>query len=43
MASYQLGSLGPEVKQIQQQLKTLALYSGPIDGAYGGGTEAGWL
>jgi hypothetical protein len=39
MASYQLGSLGPEVKQIQQQLKTLALYSGAIDGAYGGGTE----
>ena len=40
MASYQRGSLGAEVEQIQQRLKALGLYNGPIDGSYGGGTEA---
>jgi len=40
MASYQRGSLGAEVGQIQQRLKALGLYNGPIDGSYGGGTEA---
>jgi peptidoglycan hydrolase-like protein with peptidoglycan-binding domain len=40
MASYQRGSLGAEVGQIQQRLKDLGLYNGPIDGSYGGGTEA---
>jgi hypothetical protein len=40
MACYQRGSLGPEVGKIQQKLTDLRLYSGPIDGSYGGGTEA---
>jgi hypothetical protein len=40
MASYQRGSLGAEVGQIQQRLKDSGLYNGPIDGSYGGGTEA---
>jgi Putative peptidoglycan binding domain len=40
MASYQCGSYGPEVEQIQQRLKALGTYNGPIDGDYGGGTEA---
>ncbi len=40
MASYQIGSLGPEVDQIQQRLKALGFYNGPVDGNYGGGTEA---
>jgi len=40
MASYQCGSYGPEVEQIQQRLKALGMYTGPIDGDYGGGTEA---
>lgn len=39
MACYQRGSLGPEVGKIQQKLSDLRLYSGPIDGNYGGGTE----
>jgi Putative peptidoglycan binding domain len=39
MACYQRGSLGPEVGNIQQKLNDLRLYSGPIDGNYGGGTE----
>jgi len=40
MASYQCGSQGSEVRQIQQRLKELGLYSGPIDGDFGGGTES---
>ena len=40
MASYQCGSYGPEVEQLQQRLKVLGTYNGPIDGDYGGGTEA---
>lgn len=40
MACYQRGSMGKEVEEIQQQLKTQGLYNGPIDGNYGGGTEA---
>jgi Putative peptidoglycan binding domain len=40
MACYQRGSMGKEVEQLQQQLKVLVLYNGPIDGNYGGGTEA---
>jgi len=40
MATYRLGSSGEEVRQIQVRLQTLGLYRGPIDGAFGGGTEA---
>ncbi len=40
MATYRVGSKGPEVLQIQTRLKTLALYNGPLDGEFGGGTEA---
>jgi hypothetical protein len=41
MTIYLLGSRGAEVLQIQQRLSTLLLYSGPLDGIFGGGTEAG--
>lgn len=37
---YRLGSKGEEVKRIQERLKTEGLYKGPIDGDFGGGTEA---
>jgi hypothetical protein len=37
---YKLGSRGKEVEQIQQKLKDAGLYSGPIDGEYGGGTRS---
>jgi putative peptidoglycan binding protein len=37
-ATYQLHSHGPEVSQIQTALQALALYTGPIDGDFGGGT-----
>lgn len=40
MATYRLGSSGEEVSQIQTRLQTLGLYRGPLDGAFGGGTEA---
>jgi hypothetical protein len=40
MAVYYLGSHGGEVKQIQQALKERALYGGPLDGDFGGGTHA---
>jgi len=40
VAAYQLGSHGAEVERIQKRLKTLGLYSGPIDGAFGGGTQS---
>ncbi|MBU1691976.1 MAG: peptidoglycan-binding protein [Gammaproteobacteria bacterium] len=40
MATYRLGSSGEEVRQIQVKLQTQGLYRGPIDGAFGGGTEA---
>ena len=40
MAVYLLGSRGPEVTQIQQRLSELKLYSGPLDGIFGGGTDA---
>jgi hypothetical protein len=40
MALYRLGSKGDEVKTIQERLKTLDLYKGPIDGDFGGGTYA---
>jgi hypothetical protein len=40
MAIYQLGSKGPEVASIQKRLQELGNYLGPIDGIFGGGTEA---
>ncbi|MFN7087377.1 MAG: peptidoglycan-binding domain-containing protein [Burkholderiales bacterium] len=40
MALYKLGSHGPEVEHIQQRLRALDFYRGPIDGAFGGGTDA---
>lgn len=40
MAAYRRGSGGQEVVRIQQQLRQLQLYSGPLDGKFGGGTES---
>ncbi|HZR47395.1 MAG TPA: peptidoglycan-binding domain-containing protein [Candidatus Manganitrophaceae bacterium] len=40
MALYRRGSSGPEVRQIQERLKELEFYLGPIDGDFGGGTES---
>lgn len=40
MANYKTGSKGDEVKGIQERLKELGYYKGPIDGDFGGGTEA---
>lgn len=39
MPTYQTGSTGPEIGQIQQRLTALGLYGGEVDGLYGGGTE----
>lgn len=40
MGSFRLGSGGREVEAIQARLKALGFYSGPLDGSFGGGTEA---
>jgi peptidoglycan hydrolase-like protein with peptidoglycan-binding domain len=40
MGVYKIGSMGEEVKKIQERLKALGYYRGPIDGEFGGGTEA---
>jgi hypothetical protein len=40
MAVYQRGSKGEEVEKIQSKLKDFDYYLGPIDGIFGGGTEA---
>lgn len=40
MATYRLGSKGDEVRRIQGKLRTLGAYKGPVDGVFGGGTEA---
>jgi hypothetical protein len=40
MPNYQAGSTGAEVRQIQTALQQRTLYAGPIDGVFGGGTEA---
>jgi hypothetical protein len=40
MALYKLGSRGEEVKRLQEKLKELGYYRGPIDGDFGGGTES---
>ena len=39
-ASYQRGSTGTVVKQIQTKLKSWGYYSGSVDGVYGSATEA---
>jgi hypothetical protein len=36
----QLGSTGADVSRLEQRLKDLRLYNGPVDGVYGGGVEA---
>jgi putative peptidoglycan binding protein len=38
--TYRLGAKGPEVVRIQEQLKFEGFYLGPVDGIFGGGTEA---
>jgi len=40
MAMYKLGSRGDEVRAIQQKLAAEGDYRGPIDGDFGGGTQA---
>lgn len=40
MAIYRRGSRGSEVKRIQHRLADLGHYRGPLDGIFGGGTEA---
>ena len=40
MTVYNLGSHGPEVKQIQEALTAHGFYRGPLDGDFGGGTHA---
>lgn len=40
MAVYKLGSLGGEVAQIQGKLAAAGLYTGALDGVFGGGTES---
>lgn len=40
MAIFRLGSSGDEVARIQRRLKDLRLYTGSIDGRFGGGTQA---
>ena len=37
---YQLGSRGDPVRQLQQALQEHGLYLGPLDGDFGGGTQA---
>lgn len=39
MAVYKPGSKGDEVKRIQERLKALGYYKGPVDGDFGKGTE----
>lgn len=40
MINYKLGSKGPEVREIQKKLQGLSYYKGPLDGIFGGGTQA---
>lgn len=40
MANYRVGSAGPEVLEIQRRLARLGHYAGPLDGTFGGGTDA---
>ena len=36
---FRMGSIGPEVIQLQQRLKALGYYQGELDGQYGKGTQ----
>jgi hypothetical protein len=40
MPIYRVGAKGPEVERIQSQLKIAGFYLGPVDGIFGGGTDA---
>ncbi len=40
MINYKLGSKGGEVREIQKKLQGLSYYKGPLDGIFGGGTQA---
>ncbi len=40
MPLYRIGSIGEEIKSIQRKLRELGFYRGPVDGIFGGGTEA---
>src|SRR5262245_688509 len=40
MIVLRLGSSGDEVRQLESRLRDLGLYSGAIDGAFGGGVQA---
>lgn len=40
MTTYRLGSRGEEVRTVQERLRALELYLGPVDGVFGGGTAA---
>lgn len=40
MALYKLGSAGDCVARFQARLQSLGYYRGPVDGAFGGGTDA---
>ena len=40
MIALSLGSHGDEVRRVEQRLKDLALYTGAIDGAFGGGVQS---
>lgn len=40
MSLYKIGSNGEEVRQIQEKLQAMGIYRGPLDGVFGGGTEA---
>ncbi|HEU0050416.1 MAG TPA: peptidoglycan-binding domain-containing protein [Nitrososphaera sp.] len=40
MPTYRVGAKGPEVARIQEQLKSEGFYLGPVDGIFGGGTDA---
>ncbi|HVF59137.1 MAG TPA: peptidoglycan-binding domain-containing protein [Thermoanaerobaculia bacterium] len=40
MVEHRLGSTCRDVRRLQERLRELELYRGPLEGAYGGGTEA---
>ena len=40
MISLSLGSHGDEVRRVEQRLKDVGLYTGAIDGAFGGGVQS---
>jgi hypothetical protein len=40
VGAYQRGAKGVEVSRIQDRLRALSFYRGPIDGDFGGGTES---